>query len=163
MKNVLSVLTIVGCLFVSVNAMAADPLSLPAGSNAKALKHNEEGMALYHARKFEDALKHFDASEGLERSAQVYFNEGLTYDQLGKAAKARMHFQEAQRLEQKHAMRQLDSPISKAEVLRKYQLMHKYSCIRFMVEWNRTRSVSHQNQEGISDRFLLSMKEDELP
>lgn len=36
-----------------------------------------------------------------------------------------MHFQEAQRLEQEHAMRQLDSPISKAEVLRKYQLMHK--------------------------------------
>ncbi|MDH5428671.1 MAG: tetratricopeptide repeat protein [Nitrospirota bacterium] len=125
MKNVLTVLTIVGCLVLSSNAMAADPLSLPSGSNAEALKHNEEGMALYKAGKYEDALKHFDASEDLARTAQVYFNEGLTYDQLGKSAKARMHFQEAQRLEQEHAVHQLDSPISKAEVLKKYQLMHK--------------------------------------
>jgi len=125
MKNVVSVLTIVGCLFISVSAMAADPLSLPSGSNAEALKHNEEGMVLFKDRKYEEALKHFDASEDLERTAQGYFNEGLTYDQLGKSAKARMHFQEAQRLEQEHAVRQLDSPISKAEVLKKYHLMHK--------------------------------------
>jgi len=55
----------------------------------------------------------------------VYFNEGLTYDQLGKSVKARMHFQEAQRMEQEHAVRQLDSPISKAEVLTKYHLLKK--------------------------------------
>ena len=66
-----------------------------------------------------------DASEDLERIAQVYFNEGLTYDQLGKPAKARMHFQEAQRLEQEHAVRHLDSPISNAEELKKYHLLQK--------------------------------------
>ena len=125
MKNVLTVLTIVGCLVVSVNAMAAVPLSLPSGSHAEALKHNEEGITLYKAGKYEEALKHFDASEDLERTAQVYFNEGLTYDQLGKPSKARMHFQEAQRMEQEHAVRQLDSPISKAEVLTKYHLLKK--------------------------------------
>lgn len=125
MKNVLLVLTIVGCLLVPLNAMAAEPLSLPSGSQAEALKHNEEGITLYKAGKYAEALKHFDASEDLQRTAQVYFNEGLTYDQLGKSAKARMHFQEAQRLEQEHAVRQLDSPISKAEVLKKYHLLNK--------------------------------------
>ena len=125
MKNALSVFTMVGCLLFSVNAMAADPLSLPSGSNAEALKHNEEGITLYKAGKYEEALKHFDVAEGLQRTAQGYFNEGLTYDKLGKSSRARMHFQEAQRLEQEHAVRQLKSPISNAEVLKKYHLMHK--------------------------------------
>ena len=125
MKNALTVFIIIGCLVLSSNAMAAAPLSLVTGSNAEALKHNEEGITLYKAGKYEDALKHFDASEDLEGTAQVYFNEGLTYDQLGKAVKARMHFQEVQRMEQDHAVRQLDSPISKAEVLKKYYLLKK--------------------------------------
>jgi len=125
MKNMLSVLTIVGCMLISLNAMAADPLSLPSGSHAQALKHNEEGITLYKAGKYKDALEHFDASEDLERTAQVYFNEGLTYDQLGKSAKARMHFQEAQRMEQEKALHQLESPISNAEVLKKYHLLKK--------------------------------------
>lgn len=125
MRNVLSVLTIVGCLVVPLNAMAADPLSLPSGSKAEALKHNEEGIVLYKDGKYKDALKHFDASEDLVRTAQVYFNEGLTYDQLGKVAKARMHFQEAQRMEQEKALHQLKSPISNAEVLKKYHLLQK--------------------------------------
>jgi len=125
MKNIVSVLTIVGCLVISVNAMAADPLSLPSGSNAEALKHNEEGIVLFKDGKYEGALKHFDASEDLERTAQGYFNEGLTYDQLGKPSKARMHFQEAQRMEQGKALRQVKSPISNAEVLKKYHLLKK--------------------------------------
>jgi len=125
MKNALTVFIIIGCLVLSSNAMAAAPLSLVTGSNAEALKHNEEGITLYKAGKYEDALKHFDASEELERTPQVYFNEGLTCDRLGKTVKARMHFQEAQRMEQDHAVRQLDSPISKAEVLKKYHLLKK--------------------------------------
>ena len=125
MKNVVSVLTIVGCLFISVNAMAADPLSMPSGSNTEALKHNEEGIVLFTDGKYEEALKHFDASEDIERTAQVYFNEGLTYDKLGKKGKARMHFQEAQRMEQEKALRQLKSPISNADVLKKYNLLKK--------------------------------------
>ena len=125
MRNVLSVLTIVGCLFISVNAMAADPLSLPSGSKADALKHNEEGMVLFKDGKYEEALKHFDASEDIQRTAQVYFNEGLTYDKLGKTGRARMHFQEAQRMEQEKALHQLKSPISNAEVLKKYHLLKK--------------------------------------
>ncbi len=116
MKNVLSVLAMVGCLFVSVNAFAAEPLSLPWGSHVEALKHNEEGITLDKAGKYEDALKHFDVAEGLQRTAQGYCNEGLTYGQLGRASRARMHFQAAQRMEQGHAVRHLNSPISKAEV-----------------------------------------------
>ncbi|MEC4674178.1 MAG: tetratricopeptide repeat protein [Nitrospirota bacterium] len=125
MKNVLSVLTIVGCMVVSVNAMAAEPLSLPSGSHSEAQKHNAQGMTLYKKGKYAEALKHFDASEDLQRTAQVYFNEALTYDQLGKAGKARMHFQEAQRLEQEKALHQLNSPISNAAVLKKYHLLKK--------------------------------------
>jgi len=123
MKKVLSVLTVIGCMLVSLSAMAAEPLSLPSVSNAEAQKHNEQGITLYKAGKYEEALKHFDASEDSQRTAQVYFNEGLTYDQLGKSAKARMHFQEAQRLENEKALHKLNSPISKAEVLKKYHLL----------------------------------------
>jgi len=56
MKNVLTVLILVGCLVLSSNAMAAVPLNLPSGSNGEAFKHNEEGITLYKAGKYEEAL-----------------------------------------------------------------------------------------------------------
>ena len=52
MKNVLSVLTIVGCMVISLNGMALEPLSLQSVLNA-------------------EALTHFDASEDVQRTAQV--------------------------------------------------------------------------------------------
>lgn len=123
MKKVLSALTIVGCMVVSLNAMAAGLLSLPPGSSQEASKHNEQGIASYKQGNYAEALKHFDASEDIARTPSVYFNEGLTYDQMGKSGKARMHFQEAQQLEQQHALSKLNSPISKADVLKKYNLL----------------------------------------
>ncbi len=125
MKKVLSALTLVGCMVVSLSAMAAEPLSLPPGSSQEASKHNEQGISSYEQGNYEEALKHFDASEVIVRTATVYFNEALTYDQMGRSGKARMHFQEAQRLEQQHALSKLNSPISKAEVLKKYNLLKK--------------------------------------
>jgi len=105
--------------------MAAEPLSLPPGSSQEASKHNEQGISFYQQGIYEEALKHFDASEEIVRTATVYFNEALTYDHMGRSGKARIHFQEAQRLEQQHALSQLNSPISKAEVLKKYNLLKK--------------------------------------
>lgn len=68
MKNGLSVLPIVGCIIVSLNARSAE-LSLPSGSNAEALTHNEQGMIFYQDGKCTEALKHFDASEDIQRTA----------------------------------------------------------------------------------------------
>jgi len=123
MKKLLSALTIMGCMLVPLTALAADPLSLPPGSSQEASKHNEQGISFYKQGNFAEALKHFDAAEDIARTATVYFNEGLTYDQMGKPGKARIHFQEAQRLEQEHVLSKLNSPISKAHVLKKYNLL----------------------------------------
>ena len=123
MKKVLSALTMVGCMVVSLSAMAAEPLSLPPGSSQEASKHNEQGVSFYKQGNYEEALKHFDASEDVARTATVYYNEGLTYDKMGRSGKARMHFEEAQQLEQQHALSKLNSPISKADVLKKYNLL----------------------------------------
>lgn len=69
MKNGLSVLPIVGCIIVALNAMSAELLSLASGSNAEALTHNERGMTFYQDGKYMEALKHFDASEDFQRTS----------------------------------------------------------------------------------------------
>ena len=125
MKKVLSALTIVGCLLVSLNALAAEPLSLPPGSNQQATQLNKQGISSYQQGNYAEALKHFDASEDVARTAAVYFNEALTYDQMSRSGKARMHFREAQRLEQEKALQPSHSPISNAAVLKKYHLLKK--------------------------------------
>jgi len=98
MKKLFPVLAVLFFIFAPLAAFAESPLNLPADAKAEAKKHNQEGISHYNQGHPEVALKHFDASEEIQRTAEVYFNEALAYDKLGKHGKARIHFKEAKTL-----------------------------------------------------------------
>jgi len=93
-------LALAALFFISVpfTAFAESPLGLSADAKAEAQKHNQEGVSHYNKGHFDIALKHFEASEKIQRTGEVYFNEALVYDKLGKHGKATMHFKEAKTL-----------------------------------------------------------------
>lgn len=95
MKKSILVLTALFFISAPLAAFAESPLSLPAHAKAEAKKHNQEGISHYNQGHPEVALKHFDASEDIQRTGEVYFNEALVYSKLGKHGKATMHFKEA--------------------------------------------------------------------
>ncbi|PIR00433.1 MAG: hypothetical protein COV66_06815 [Nitrospinae bacterium CG11_big_fil_rev_8_21_14_0_20_45_15] len=98
MKKIILVLATL--LFVSTPlfAFAEAPLSLQADANAEAQKHNEEGILHFNKGHFDVALKHFEVSEKAQRTAEVYFNEALVFDKMGKHGQATTHFKEAKTL-----------------------------------------------------------------
>ena len=87
------------------------PMKLPAGSNADAMKHNQEGIDHWGQGHYDVALKHFQAASKADSSlAQIHFNEAISLDKLGRHGEATMHFKAAK----KHANGNkaiLDSPI----------------------------------------------------
>ncbi len=98
MKKSILVLTALFFISAPLAAFAESPLALPADAKAEAKKHNQEGITQYNLGHPDVALKHFDASEDIQRNGEVYFNEALAYGQLGKHGKATMHFKEARTL-----------------------------------------------------------------
>ncbi|MCZ6513051.1 MAG: hypothetical protein O6857_03905 [Nitrospinae bacterium] len=112
MKKLMLVLVAFGLLALPVSAFAGEgPMSLPAGSDAGAVKHNKEGIDHRGQGHYDVALKHFQAaSKANSTIAQTHFNEAICLDKLGRHGEATMHFKAAK----KHAggnKAVLDSPI----------------------------------------------------
>ncbi len=91
MKKLIVVLITLFFVSTPLIAFAESPLELPFDAKAEAKKHNQE----FNQGHFDVALKHFDASEDIQRTGEIYFNEALAYDKLGKHGKAKIHFKEA--------------------------------------------------------------------
>ena len=74
------------------------PMKLPAGSNADANMHNEEGIKHFGMGHFDEALKHFEEAAKADKSiGEVHFNEAVALDKLGRHAEATMHFKAAKK------------------------------------------------------------------
>jgi len=98
MKKLLLVLTTLFFVSTPLVAFAESPLELQFNAKTEAKKHNQEGIHYFNQGHFDESLKHFDASEDIQRTGEVYFNEALAYDKLGKHGKATIHFKEAKTL-----------------------------------------------------------------
>jgi Flp pilus assembly protein TadD len=98
MKKSILVLTALFFISAPLAAFAESPLSLPAHAKTDAKKHNQEGISQFDLGHTGVALKHFEASEKIQRTGEAYFNEALAYDKLGKHGQATLHFKEAKTL-----------------------------------------------------------------
>jgi hypothetical protein len=86
MKKVMLVLAALCFLSLPLTSFAGEgPMSLPAGSNAGAVKHNMEGIDHWGQGHYDVALKHFQAASKADSSiAQTHFNEAICLDKLGR-------------------------------------------------------------------------------
>jgi tetratricopeptide (TPR) repeat protein len=98
MKKIFLVLLAMFFVSTPLTAFAESPLDLPASANEGAKKHNQDGISNLKKGHPNKAIVHFHASEEIQRTGEVYFNEALAYYQLGKHGRARMHFNEAKTL-----------------------------------------------------------------
>ncbi|NIQ00737.1 MAG: hypothetical protein GWM98_10345 [Nitrospinaceae bacterium] len=74
------------------------PMTLPAGSNPEAVKHNQEGIAHWNEGHFDVALKHFAVASKIDSSiGEIHFNEAICLDKLGQHGEATMHFKAAKK------------------------------------------------------------------
>jgi Flp pilus assembly protein TadD len=99
MKRVLTILAVFLFCLLPLTAMASDgPLKLPAGANAEANKHNEEGIEHWNQGHYDVALKHFRAASKADGSlGEVHYNEAIAHDKLGQHGEATMHFKAAKK------------------------------------------------------------------
>lgn len=97
MKKIILILAAIFFLGLPVTSFADEgPLPLPAGSNAEADKHNQEGIAHWGEGHYDVALKHFQAAAKADSSlGEVHFNEAICLDKMGKHGDATMHFKSA--------------------------------------------------------------------
>lgn len=80
------------------SALPEGPLSLPAGSNAGAAMHNEQGISHYNQDHYDVALKHFkEAAQADATLGEIHFNEALALDKMGDHGGAAQHFQKAKK------------------------------------------------------------------
>jgi len=98
MKKLFLVLSALFFIAAPITAFAESPLGLPADVMAEARQHNQEGISHYNKGHFDVAVKHFEASEEIQRTGEAYFNAGLAYYKMGKHGKAKMHLNEAKTL-----------------------------------------------------------------
>lgn len=73
------------------------PMKMPAGANAEANKHNEEGIDHWGQGHHDVALKHFQAASKIGGTGETHFNEAICLDKLGKHGDATMHFKAAKK------------------------------------------------------------------
>jgi Flp pilus assembly protein TadD len=99
MKKLLIVISLLVFVLLPFSAMAGEgPMKLPAGANAEANKHNEEGIDHWNQGHFDVALKHFAMASKIDSSlGEVHFNEAICLDKLGKHGDATMHFKAAKK------------------------------------------------------------------
>ena len=99
MKKVILILAAVCLLGLPATSFAGEgPMSLPAGSNADAVKHNKEGIDHWGQGHYDVALKHFVAAAKADASSgEIHFNEAICLDKLGKHGEATMHFKTAKK------------------------------------------------------------------
>jgi len=83
---------------LSAIAGGEGPMKLPAGSNAEAVKHNQEGIDHWNQGHYDVALKHFQMASKIDPSVgESHYNEALALDKLGQHASASMHFKAARK------------------------------------------------------------------
>jgi tetratricopeptide (TPR) repeat protein len=99
MKKLLVVLIALSFFLVPLTAIAGEgPMKLPAGANAEADRHNEEGIMHWGEGHYDVALKHFQAASKIDSSlGEVHFNEAICLDKLGDHKKATKHFKAAKK------------------------------------------------------------------
>jgi Flp pilus assembly protein TadD len=99
MKKLLVVLLALTFFLVPLTAIAGEgPMKLPAGANADANKHNEEGIMHWGEGHYDVALKHFQAASKIDHSlGEIHFNEAICLDKLGDHKAATMHFKAAKK------------------------------------------------------------------
>jgi len=98
-KVLITVATLLFLAFpLSAIAGGEGPMNLPAGSNAEAVKHNQEGIEHWNQGHFDVALKHFKAAAKNDSSlGEIHFNEAICLDKLGQHGEATMHFKAAKK------------------------------------------------------------------
>ncbi len=99
MKKVMLVLAALCFLGLPLTSFAGEgPMSLTAGSNAGAVKHNMEGIDHWGQGHYDVALKHFQAASKEDSSiGETHFNEAICLDKLGRHGEATMHFKAAKK------------------------------------------------------------------
>ena len=99
MKKVLMVFIALTFFLVPLTAIAGEgPMKLPAGANADANMHNDEGIMHWGKGHYDVALTHFQAASKIDGSiAETHFNEAICLDKLGKHGDATMHFKAAKK------------------------------------------------------------------
>jgi Flp pilus assembly protein TadD len=97
MRTLLNFLAVMMLLVAPMTVWADEgPMKLPAGANAEAAKHNDEGISHFGQGHFDVALKHFQGAAKADPStAEICFNEGLAYDKMGNHGEATEHFKKA--------------------------------------------------------------------
>ena len=99
MKKLLIMISLLVFVLLPFTALAGEgPMKLPAGANAEANKHNEEGITHWNKGHFDVALEHFSAASKIDSAiAETHFNEAICLDKLGKHGDATMHFKAAKK------------------------------------------------------------------
>ncbi len=99
MKKLLVLMLGLSLMILPFTAFAGEgPMKLPAGANADANMHNEEGIEHWNQGHFDVALKHFQAASKIDSSlGEVHFNEAICLDKLGRHGEATMHFKAAKK------------------------------------------------------------------
>ncbi len=99
MKRLIILFLAMSLMIIPMTALAGEgPMQLPAGSNANANMHNEEGIKHFGKGHFDVALKHFEEAAAADKSiGEVHFNEAVALDKIGRHAEATMHFKAAKK------------------------------------------------------------------
>jgi len=99
MKKILMVFIALTFFLVPLTAIAGEgPMKLPAGANADANMHNDEGIAEWNKGDHAAALMHFSAASKIDHGiGETHFNEAICLDKLGKHGDATMHFKAAKK------------------------------------------------------------------
>ena len=98
MKRIFVIIAVVMLIALPITAIAGGegPMKLSAGSDAGAVKHNDEGIDHWGQGHYDVALKHFQASAKIDAAnGEIHFNEAICLDKLGKHGEATMHFKAA--------------------------------------------------------------------
>lgn len=100
-RGVTAVVVLVGAM-VSLGCQSTPKrtvLAAPAGTNAAASRHNDEGIHAYQQQQWESAKQHFDAAiASSPEFAEAHYNLGLTLYRLNAMQEGDAHFIKAANL-----------------------------------------------------------------
>ena len=88
-------LAVGGCQFLQAGKL----LAAPAGANASAARHNEEGIDAYKKKQWIPARQHFEAAiQASPTLAEAHYNLGMVLYLMGADGEARPHLMKAANL-----------------------------------------------------------------
>ena len=101
LKGVIILIMVVGTLGVGGCQTPPKPtlLSAPAGTNVRAVRHNDEGIHAYEHGQWDSAKEHFEAAIAASPElAEAHYNLGKTLYRLGAMREGDTHFIKAANL-----------------------------------------------------------------